>query len=1081
MDREGNRRENVDTEPERLTMQNVSLSSCIGWAYRVQASEVSRKKGQQLKTKIYFLCSLMLWLSAFPLVASALAAAEHHGQVKFGGLPMPGATVTASQGDKKLVTVSDAQGVYSFPDLPEGVWTIEVEMLCFVPVKQEVTVGSEAAIPDWDLKLLPLDEIKAQAGPQAAQAVSVAINAPAAAPPPDTVPTRKSKKTPPPPANTPGGFQRTDVNASKSDAAAQSNAAATAAANDNTAANDDLSKKAADGLLINGTANNGASSPFATNPAFGNNRTGIRSLYNGSLGFRIDNSALDAQQFSTTGQQTPKPSYNQFTGLAQFGGPIRIPHVTQNGPFFFLAYQWLRNRTVATTPGTMPTVAERSGDFSQAATTVIDPMTGLAFPGNIIPQNRISPQALSLLNLYPLPNFSGRYNYQLPLVSPTHQDSMNSRLNKTLNRKNQVNGGFSFQSTRSATPNLLDFIDKTDSLGWVANANWHHNFTNRFWMTVGYSFSRQSTTLTPNFANKENISGEAGILGNNQQPQNWGPPSLNFLQSGIYSLSDGNQSVIHNETGAVSESTDWNHGRHRVTFGGDFKKQQFNTIGQQSPRGSFGFTGAAAGNDFAGFLLGVPDTSSIAYGNADKYLRTNVYDAFVQDDVRISPSLTINAGLRYDYWAPITELYGRLVNLDVVPGFSAAAPVVANTPVGPLTGDKYPDSLIHADKHGFEPILGLAWRPFPASSMVVRANYGLYYNTSAYLQIAQNMDQQAPLSKSFSVQNSPTDPLTLANGFNASPSSTATGFGIDPNFRVGYAQNWGASVQRDLPGALIMTATYLGIKGTRGTQEFYPNTYPIGAVNPCPTCLPGYTYMTSNGNSTREAGQMQVRRRLHNGITASVLYVYSKSIDDAGLGGKGLFVAQNWLDLRGERGLSPFDQRHQVTIQGQYTSGMGMRGGTLLSGWRGAVFKEWTVNSQIIVGSGSPLTPIYPGAVPGTGFTNTIRPDYTGASVYAAPPGLFLNPAAYAAPAPGQWGNAGRDSITGPMQFTMIASLGRVFRLTDKLNLEARVDSTNTLNHVTFQSYITQVTPQFGLPGPPNGMRTLLTTVRLRF
>ena len=1033
---------------------------------------------------------MVLWLATFPFVTAVLAASEHHGQVKFGGLPIPGVTVTAMQGDKKLVTVSDSQGMYSFPDLPEGAWSFEIEMLCFLPIKQDVTIGAEAAIPDWELKLLPLEEIRAQAGPQpAASAVSVAINAPATpaaetAEPPK--PAKKSKKTVIPSANTPGGFQRADVNASKSDAAKQSNATANAnaaAAAENTAANDDLSKRAADGLLINGTANNGASSPFATNPAFGNNRTGLRSLYNGSLGFTLDNSALDARSYSITGQDTPKPETNRFTGLAQFGGPIKIPHLIRNGPNFFLQYQWVRNRTSNSTPGLVPTVAERSGDLSQNTTSVIDPLTGLAFPGNIIPQNRISPQAMSLLNLYPLPNFSGKYNYQLPLITPLHQDNMQGQLNKTVNRKNQLSGRFGFQSTRTDTPSLLNFLDTTNSFGWIATANWRHSFTNRFWTTLSYSFNRLSSTNTSNFANKENISGEAGILGNNQQPQNWGPPTLNF-SSGITALSDGNQTVFHNQTSGVSDINYWNHGRHNIQFGADFKQQQTNAIGQQNPRGSFGFTGAGTNNDFADFLLGTPDTSTIAFGNADKYLRSNIYDAFVQDDMRVNPSLTINAGLRWDYWSPITEKYGRLVNLDVVPGFSNAAPVVADAPVGPLTGVKYPDSLVHPDKHEFAPIIGLAWRPLPASSMVIRASYGVYFNTTPYSQMAQSMDQQAPLSKSFSVQNSPSDPLTLANGFNASPTNIATTFGVDPNFRVGYAQNWTASLQRDLPGALIMTATYLGIKGTRGTQEFYPNTYPIGAVNPCPTCLPGYTYMTSNGNSTREAGQIQLRRRLHNGITASVLYVYAKSIDDATLGGKGqgtLFVAQNWLNLSGERGLSPFDQRHQVTLTGQYTSGMGMHGGTLLSGWRGVAFKEWTVTSTLTVGTGSPLTPVYPEAVPGTGFIGTIRPDYTGAPIYTAQPGLFLNPAAFTAPVSGQWGNAGRDSITGPSQFTMIASLGRVFRLTDKLNLEVRMDATNVLNHVVFGSYITQLNPQFGLPSSTNAMRSILTNVRLRF
>ena len=102
------------------------------------------------------------------------------------------------------------------------------------------------------------------------------------------------------------------------------------------------------------------------------------------------------------------------------------------------------------------------------------------------------------------------------------------------------------------------------------------------------------------------------------------------------------------------------------------------------------FTGAAAGDDFAGFLLGVPDASQIAFGNADKYLRDNLYDAYITDDWRISPGFTLNAGVRWEYNSPITELYGRLVNLDVAPGFTAVEPVVANDPLGPLTGEHYP-------------------------------------------------------------------------------------------------------------------------------------------------------------------------------------------------------------------------------------------------------------------------------------------------------------------------------------------------------------------------------------------------------
>jgi hypothetical protein len=425
------------------------------------------------------------------------------------------------------------------------------------------------------------------------------------------------------------------------------------------------------------------------------------------------------------------------------------------------------------------------------------------------------------------------------------------------------------------------------------------------------------------------------------------------------------------------------------------------------------------------------------------------------------------------------EKYGRLVNLDIAPGFAAAAPVLGSSPNGQLTGRHYPDSLVRPDKHGVQPRVGLSWRPIFGSSLIVRAGYGMTYNTSVYNTIAFQMAQQAPLSKSLSVQNGPPYSLTLGNAFNSL--ATTNSFAIDPNFRIGYAQNWQASAQMDLPASLVMTATYIGIKGTRAVQVSLPNTYPAGAANPCPSCLPGYAYMTSNGNSTREAGQMQLRRRLHNGLTATALYTYSQSFDNAALGGRGQgssVIAQNWLDLSAERGPSNFDQRHLLSLQTQYSSGVGVHGGALLRGWKGAAFKGWTLTNQINAGSGLPASPIYSVAVVGTGVTGSIRPDTTGISVQAAPPGRHLNPAAYAAPAVGQWGTAGRNSIVGPAQFSLNASLGRTFLE----NLDLRFDSTNTLNHVTYPSWNTAVSSsQFGLPSTANAMRSMQATLRWRF
>jgi hypothetical protein len=276
---------------------------------------------------------------------------------------------------------------------------------------------------------------------------------------------------------------------------------------------------------------------------------------------------------------------------------------------------------------------------------------------------------------------------------------------------------------------------------------------------------------------------------------------------------------------------------------------------------------------------------------------------------------------------------------------------------------------------------------------------------------------------------------------------------------------------------------------------------------------------------------------LHSGFTALAQYTFSKSLDDvASLGGAGAVlgsaayaqnptaanptgssgqssgqgsgtgswqssshglgpaggsttaaatpaaIAQNWLNLRAERALSDFDQRHLLSVQMQYTTGMGLGGGTLLSGWRGTLLKEWTFATQITAGSGLPLTPVYSAAVPGTGFTGIIRPEYTGAPLYQTAAGLHLNPAAYAVPAAGEWGSAGRNSITGPAQFALDVSMGRTFRLKDRFNLDLRIDSTNALNHVTFTSWNTTLNnAQFGLPVSANAMRSLQTVLRVRF
>jgi hypothetical protein len=1016
------------------------------------------------------------------LCASRTAAAsEYHGLVAFGGLPLPGATVTATQGTKKLTTLSDQGGVYRFDDLTDGSWKIEIEMQCFATIHTEVTVTSSTAAGAFELKLLPTDQL---------MAITKIIKAPQVVEPSLKAPVEQKPQASAT-ANTPAEIPK---------ARAEQN------------------QDSSDGFLVNGSVNNAATSQYSLDRAFGNRRPNSKSLYNGGLGFVFGNSALNARAYSLTGLEIPKPFYNLVTGIATIGGPIKIPRLLPRGPNFFAAYQWTRNQNEQDETGLVPTEAERAGNLFGLTNvlgqpiTVFDPTTGIAFPDNQVP---VSTQAQALLQLYPQPNISNNslYNYQAPLLNDSHQDVVQTRLDKTIGHKDEIFGNFNLQSNRADSVNLFGFVDATDTLGLNTKVNWQHRFSQHLFILTSYQFSRLRTSTVPEFENRQNISGAAGINGNDQTPVNWGPPALNF-SSGIAGLSDANSSFDRNRTDAVSASASIYRRRHNIKAGGDFRKQEYNDLYQQNPRGAFTFTGAATsgasatstatGSDLADFLIGIPDTSAIAFGNADKYFRQPVYDLYATDDWRLLSSLTINAGGRWEYGAPMTELKNRLVNLDITQGFGAAAPVLGSSPVGPLTGIKYPNSLVHPDKLGFEPRIGISWRPIPASTVVVRAGYGIYQDTSVYLGSSQLLAQQAPLSTSLNVQNSAACPLTLTNGFTPCSSASADTYAVDPKFRVGYAQIWRLAVQRDLPAAMQITATYLGVKGTRGVQDFLPNTYPIGAANPCPGCPLGFEYRTSGGDSTRESGEVQLRRRLRAGFTATLDYTFSKSIDDdAFLGGQGHIeagspseasaesaaptaqsgaIAQNWLNLRAERALSTFDQRHLLNVQAQYTSGQGLEGGTLMSGWTGRLLKEWTILAKISKGSGMPETPVYLEAVPGTGFTGTIRPSLTGSPIGVSAGRVHLNAAAYAAPVAGQWGTSGRDSITGPGQFSLDSSLERTFRPTTKFNLIARVDATNILNHAVYSGWITTInSAQFGVPASVNAMRSLQTTVRLRF
>lgn len=1019
------------------------------------------------------------------LACGAARATSLHGKAIYAGRGLPGVQITIQRGNKAESAISNEAGEFQFIDLADGMWTIDASMQCFEKLHLEVNVALDAKPLQLEMKLLPTEKLAELTQP----------STPAASSSPERPAVAES-----------AGVETTQAALLQSKAPARKSREAQGtdqAQPDSPTALHEENDEGADGFLVQGSVNNASTSAFSTNPAFGNMR-GKHDLYTGELKITLDSSSLDAQPYSLSGVSTARPEFNNTIGNVRVQGPFKLPHLISRGPNVFLGYNWARLSRVSMMNGIVPTAEDRSGNLAGLTNalgqplTIYDPATGSTFAGNQVP---VRPEAAALLKLFPLPNLTGasKYNYQAQILNDSRQDGVDLNLNGRAKRAGYLFGGFGINSGNSDNTNLFGFLDRTNTMNTRAAVGWNNWFQHLgMYAHAHYSFNRYRTTQTPYFANRENVSGNAGIGGNDKNSANWGPPSLSFT-SGFSSLGDGIASTNRNRADAIAAEAGRLGRAHTIKFGGEIKRLDSNLYGQQNPRGSFTFTGAAtaapgaatgtmSGSDFADFLLGIPDASSIAYGNADKYLRQTEYALYVDDDWRVLPNLSLNLGIRWEFATPISELFGRLVNLDVKNDFSAVAPVVANNPVGSLTGRHYSASLMNPDHSMIEPRVGISWRPSSESSFIVRVGYGRYANTSVYPAIARQMMQQAPLSKSLSVQNSASCPLTLANGFIPCSGTTQSTFGIDPNFRVGYAQIWKLQLQYDLPFGLQATATYLGTRGTHGAQEILPNSYPLGAMNPCPACSAGFIYESSGGNSMRHAGQFLLRRRMRSGFGATIDYTLAKSIDDdAYLGGQGQSVsattiAQNWRNPRGERSLSAFDQRNVLKIQTQYTSGMGLHGGTLLGGWRGRALKEWTVLSTFNIGSGLPETPIYSAVLSGTGFTNILRPDLTAVPIYTHRASARLNAAAYSAPAAGQWGNAGRYSITGPGQFSFDTSLARTFRVYKNTSLDMKAVSTNLLNKVTFSSWNTSITDSlFGQPVSANSMRSVQIEMNLRF
>ncbi len=841
--------------------------------------------------------------------------------------------------------------------------------------------------------------------------------------------------------------------------------------------------------------------------SFGNRRR-AQPAYTGSVFVNAANSAFNAAPYSLNGQPAVKPGYSRESFGFNIGGPLRIPKVVTNDKvFFYITYQGSRNSSASNQAASLPTLVERSGDFSDLTLrglpiTIYDPTTHTPFAGNLIPASRINPAAAGLLKYFPDPMYAGLVqNFQFVSSVPSSSDSLGVRLNAPLSRKDRLSFNEQYSRNHGETINLFGFRDTSSGYGLSASAGWSHSFKPRVASSLNFTFSRNISKAAPYFAYSTDVAADLGITGTSHDPISWGPPSISFTN--FTGLSDGTASVNRNQTANVTESITYVYKKHNLTFGVGYRRLRQNALSYANSRGSFSFSGlltsgfdaagqplAATGYDFADFLLGLPQTSSLRLGNSNNYFRSWALNWYAQDDWRVRPNLSFNIGLRYEYFAPYTELYGHLANLDVSPLLNSVSLVTAGG-TGPYSG-RYPSSLIDPDTNNYSPRLGFSWRPSTKHSRVIRGGYSVFFSGSAYAQFAARMAAQPPFATTASLSTSPDNPLTLENGFPTAPSTTITNtFAIDKNYKPAYAQTWTFAVQQTVKRTLLVELEYLGTKGTGLDITTQPNRATPGSPLDAQQRLQianatGFTYELSQGNSIFHAGQVRITRRFARGLSANMLYTFSKSIDNASsFGGGGGVVAQNPQDLALERGLSTFDARHRLNVGYTLSSPVGIHGLWRNGGWRTKAFTGWTLNGNFTATSGTPLTARVSGNLANTGGTaafGTGRAEATGLPIETGSVPYF-NLAAFTLPPAGEYGNAGRNTIPGLFQLGLNASINRAWRFGDtRRQLQLRLSANNALNHVTITNIGTTVNSStYGLPVAASATRTATLTLRFNF
>ncbi len=800
--------------------------------------------------------------------------------------------------------------------------------------------------------------------------------------------------------------------------------------------------------------------------------------------------------------------------------PHLIEHDTKDILFFNLSGQ--RSSSPFSQYGSVPTTLERGGDLAGLTTqegqpiTVYDPRTGLPFPNNQIPADRIASQATALIGYIPEPNLPGQFqNYQ--------------RLTSSESNTTRVGLRFvhSFGSSSGGSPLgglIRQYLGQAGSgIHQSVNANFNYNHqaadelslfpdlggkqqTNQYSLALGYSigegrlnnnlglnWTRSQSQLTNNFTSKTDIASDIGLSGLPTDPLLFGLPNVTLNQ--FTSLNEQQPNFQTNQTIAVSDTSSWVHKKHNIRFGGDFRRVHNDLFGSTGNlTGTYTFTGffteqpgstgisggtSTTGSSLADLLLGLPQQTTLQAPYQKSYLRQNAWDAFAQDSWRVLPNLTLLFGLRYENYSPYSEKYDRLSTLDAGNGFTSVATVLSGG-VGPYTG-KFPRDLVYPERDNFSPRIGIAVRA--AKDTVVRGGYGINYANGQYAKFIQEFAFQPPFANVQTNEVTSGAQISLANGF---PSPQTEGnYAVNKNYRLPYVQVWNLNLQRTIPLGIVLNVGYNGSKGTRLDIVDAPGRSPNSSLSGV-----FYDYEDSVAFSNYNALTVSVRKRLQQGIALGATYTYGHSIDNAssigGNGGSATVVAQNWQNLLAEESNSSFDIRHQVTGNFLYELPFGPDEHWITTGWMAHALSGISASGTFDFATGEPLTPHYEATVAevARGTTASQRPDLVpGVSVTAGGGALhnWFNRSAFTAPA-GTYGTASRFSIAGPGTVSFNASLSKTIRFSETRTFEMRGTASNVLNTVQYSGVDTTLgSGTFGQVTSAAGMRQFTFNARYRF